>query len=234
MMAINVDAFRSMCGVFKRDACIKAQHTLYVIPRRETSLRLLTYFLLQFAYRWGKRWPFFVFFLFSFFFTRWGKPLIWKSPTNVRSNKRKKKRHHGFDPASVEPKYYNLFPLYCARPQTHVHILKTTLDLWDYKIKVWKKNTLWFVSFQVVPVLSRFPQRLNLLRRDELYKFSLIVFFTYFLYHWYNFCNVRKADWNLSFPSRMYRRPFESLKLGKLLEVFEKGRKVLCLFFNHL
>jgi len=101
----SINAFRSMCSIFKR--CLRQiwTHTLYVIPRRETSLWLLIClfcFLLQFAYRWGKRWPFCLLsFFFLFFFTRWGKPLIRKSPTNVRSNKWKKERHHGFDLVSV-------------------------------------------------------------------------------------------------------------------------------------
>lgn len=34
------------------------------------------------------------------------------------------------------------------RKTIHVHILKTTLDLWDYKIKIWKneRNCLQFVE----------------------------------------------------------------------------------------
>jgi len=107
-MAINVDQRRSMhsdqCAVFLRDASkLNMQHCTSFRAETQASdfLPVYSFFYYNLPIVEGKDGLFCLSFFFHFFSTRWGKPLIRKSPTNVRSNKRKKERHHGFDPVSV-------------------------------------------------------------------------------------------------------------------------------------
>lgn len=70
---------------------------------------------------------------FFLFFTRWGKPLIRKSCTNVRSNEKEKAPR--FQPRKRSQSII-IYSHCIAQDHSRTHLKKTTLDLWDYKIKV--------------------------------------------------------------------------------------------------
>lgn len=135
-MAIN--AFRSLSGIFKR--CIKVSNscvTMYVIPRRERQASdFLSVYYLFFYYNLlslREKMAFFCLLSFFFlFFTRWGKPLIRKS-SNVRSNEKEKAPR--FQPRKRSQSII-IYSHCIAQNHSRTHLKKTTLDLWDYKIKV--------------------------------------------------------------------------------------------------
>lgn len=79
------------CAVFLRDACVKLNIRCTSFRAERQASDFLSVFYYNLPIVEGKDGLFVFFLSFFFFFTRWGKPLIRKSPTNVRSNKRKKK-----------------------------------------------------------------------------------------------------------------------------------------------
>lgn len=91
------------CAVFLRGACLEAKHISCTSFRAQrdkppTSYRfiIIIFFNYYLPIVEGKRWPFLS--SFFLFFTRWGKPQIWRNVRSLKQMEKKERQPPRFRP----------------------------------------------------------------------------------------------------------------------------------------